>query len=262
MDVDECAARSLSDADVQAVVAELKAFDVARALQDKYPTVFEHHISFNIMDEFVEVLQRACHELTESQPQAARVFCEHIAPVLEYYNAYTKSDKLNLDTTNNIVNLYTHLTSVQAHDRELTAKHAEKQREHACLCTEIKDAQAALSAVQRDVKAGNAELEATVKKLKATAKSLKTKEATLEEVSAKLTHENKELVECDRRLRDVKNKHALLKKKMDGLREDQAEILEKHISRTHFDAVVAEIESTVNQLQQVVDSVPIDMQDD
>lgn len=262
MDVDECAARSLSDADVQAVVAELQAFDVARALQDKYPTVFEHHISFNIMDEFVEVLQRACHELTESQPQAARVFCEHIAPVLEYYNAYTKSDKLNLDTTNDIVNLYTHLTSVQAQGRELARKNEEMQREHASLCTQVANAQAALAAAQRDVKAGNAELEATAKKLKATAKSLKTKEAALGEVTAKLAHENKELVECDRRLRDVKNKHALLKKKMDGLREDQAEILEKHISRTHFDAVVVEIERTVDQLQQVVDSVPIDMQDD
>lgn len=262
MDVDECVARSLSDADVQAVVAELQAFDVARALKEQYPTVFEHHISFNMMDEFVEVLQRACHELTESQPQAARVFCEHIAPVLEYYNAYTRSDKLNLDTTNDIVNLYAHLTSVQAHDRELTAEHAEKQREHASLCTKIKDTQAALAAVQRDVKAANAELETAAKKLKATGKSLKAKETALEEATAKLTHENKELVECDRRLRDVKNKHAVLKKKMDGLREDQAEILEKHISRSHFDAVVAEIERTVNQLQQVVDSVPIDMQAD
>lgn len=262
MDVDECAARALSDGDVQAVVAELQAFDIARALKQQYPTVFEHHISFNIMDEFVEVLQRACHELTESQPQAARAFCEHIAPVLEYYHAYANSDKMNLDTTNDIVNLYTHLTSVQAQSRELARKHQEMQREHASLCTQVAKAQAALAAAQRDTKAGNAELESLCKKLKTTAKLLKTKEATLEEVTAKLVHENKELVERDRRLRDVRDKHALLKKKMDGLREDQAEILEKHISRSHFDAVVAEIERTVNQLQQVVDSVPVDMQAD
>ena len=262
MEVDACMARSLSDRDVHVVIAELERFDIERALKHTTVTAFEHHISFNMLDEFVEVIQHASHELAESHPQAAPVFCKHIAPVLEYYHAYTNSDKMNLDTTNDIVNLYTHLTSVQAQSRELARKNEEMQREHASLCTQVANAQAALAAAQRDVKAANAELEATAKKLKATGKSLKAKEAALDEVSAKLTHENKELVECDRRLRDVKNKHALLKKKMDGLREDQAEILEKHISRSHFDAVVAEIESTVNQLQQVVDSVPIDMQDD
>lgn len=262
MEVDACMARSLSDRDVQMVVAELQRFDGARAQNTASATAFEHHISFNMLDEFVEVIQRACHELTESQPQAARVFCEHIAPVLEYYNTYTNSDKMNLDTTDDIVNLYTHLTSVQAQSRELAAKIEEKQREYASVCTQVTDAQAALSAAQRDVKAANAELEAAVKKLKSTTRSLKAKETTLQEVTVKLTNENKDLVECDRRLRDVKSKHTVLKKKMDGLREDQAEILEKHISRSHFDAVVIEIENTVDQLQQVVDSVPIDMQDD
>lgn len=248
--------------DVPALVAELKRFDSPPAGSEAPVTAFEHHINLNILDELVEVIQRAYNEMTETHPLAANVFLEHIKPVLDYYTEYTKSSKINLDTTNDIVNLYAYLANARAQATGLAAENKQAQANLASLCSQTTEAQTALAAVQRDLNVAHTELESTRKQLKSTSNKLKAKETALKEAMAKLTGENKELAEMERRLRDVRGKHAVLKQSMDGLREDQAEILEKHISRGHFDNVVLEIEKTVNQLQEVVDSVPIDMQDD
>ena len=237
--------------------------DSSLAGEQQHAGVFRRCVDFGTLDEIVAVLAALHGKMQVEHPEAAQMMEQEIQDVISYYNEHKQTLPVPVHFCQDVLAIFDNLalqyTRAQEHERE----NARLVQQGALLQKEVKDAEARLQEVAREI----ADKEAYVQKLSTQALQVQNKEKALAALEKQLRDKQQELTKThaehesttanvkklNNKQQKLQNQNSILLEQTQSL---EAVALEKQVSTKRFEEMTEVLSNCVQQLETVMEVAP------